>query len=80
MPTPSEYQKHLLFIIQGQLISSSFAQELLDWIGGKKSYHSPEDKAQLIKSLKFLDEMLEMKHNCIIGVVASLEDTDTPTA
>ena len=76
MPTPTEYQKHLLFIVRGQLISSCFTQELLDWIEGKKSYHSTADKIQLIKSLETLDEMLEIKHNTIRKVITSLESLE----
>ena len=76
MPTATEYQKHLLFIVRGQLISSCFTQELLDWIEGKKSYHSTTDKIQLIKSLENLDEMLEIKHNTIRKVIASLESLE----
>ena len=76
MSTPTVYQKHLLFIVRGQLLSSSFTQELLDWVEGKKSYQSEADKAQLIKSLENLDEMLEIKHNRIRSLIASIESLE----
>jgi len=75
MPTPTEYQKHLLFLVRGELLSSCFTQELLDWIEGRKSYYSPIDKSSLIKSLENLDEMLEVKHHRIAEIVESLKTT-----
>ena len=75
MPTPSEYQKLLLFIVRGHLIASLFSQELLDWVEGKKSYDSISDKTQLIEKLEQLDEMLEVKHNNITGIIASLKNS-----
>ena len=77
MSTSIVYQKHLLFIVRGQLLSSGFAQELLDWIEGKKSYYNAADKAQLIKSLENIDEMLEIKHNRIRALIGSLENNNT---
>ena len=80
MPTPTEYQKHLLFIIEGQLVSSSQSSGLLQWLEGKKSYHSPLDKIQLIDILERISSTLEMEQRRVKEVAESLKDPDTPKA
>ena len=78
MVTPSEYQKHLLFIIQGHLVSSSHSCNLLQWVEGEKSYHSSLDKIQLIEILERINSTLEMKQKRVKEVTESLKKTDAP--
>ena len=72
MPTPSEYQKRLLYILEGHFIASHQLQSLLSWIVGERSYASPTDKEELIKTLDKLEQKLDQEQRDVKEISAAL--------